>query len=106
MQCANSPCAGYSGCSTILDYEQRRGCLKNSCFCDIGPQQQAPAYAPSEPPQCIRCGTFNQCETYKSLKERRDCLVKNCGSTCETQMDTYAPVPVEPFVYFPRTRIF
>lgn len=107
MQCANTPCAGYSGCNTIQNYEQRRACIKNNCFCDIGPEKVVSAsdMASTEPPMCLTCGRYNQCETIKSLTQRRECLAKNCGSACQDQMDTYPPLPVEPFVYFPRTRI-
>jgi hypothetical protein len=104
MQCEGSPCAGYSGCNTIQNYEQRKSCMKNNCFCDIGPEQK-PDLTATEPPACISCGKYNQCETNKSLRERQDCLSKNCGFNCKNQMDTFPPLPVEPFLYFPRTRI-
>lgn len=104
MQCEGSPCAGYSGCNTIQDYEQRRACMKNNCFCDIGPEKKADITA-TEAPMCIVCGKYNQCESIKSISQRRECLSKNCGGACLNQMDTYPPLPVEPFVYFPRTKI-
>lgn len=106
MQCANAPCAGYSGCNTIQDYPRRRECMKNNCFCDIGPENKVDLNAVStEPPICMTCGKYNQCETFKSLSERRDCMLKNCGNACQMQFDTFPPLPIEPFLYFPRTRI-
>lgn len=104
MQCEGSPCAGYSGCNTIQNYEQRKACMKNNCFCDIAPEKKIDMTA-TEPPICISCGKYNQCETNKSLAQRQDCLLKNCGFNCKNQMDTFPPLPVEPFIYFPRTRI-
>lgn len=105
MQCEGSPCAGYSGCNTIQGYEARRSCLKNNCFCDIGPEKKGSGIIATQPPPCISCGKINQCETSKSLTERRDCLLKNCGNACTNMMDTFPPLPIEPFVYFPYTRI-
>jgi hypothetical protein len=98
------PCAGYSGCNTIQNWEQRRSCMKNNCFCDIGMEKKLDLTA-TESPMCIVCGKYNQCESNKSLTQRRECLSKNCGGACINQMDTFPPIPVEPFVYFPRTRI-
>lgn len=102
--CEGSPCSGYSGCNTIQNYEQRRSCLKNNCFCDPGPEKKMDMGA-TLPPPCILCGKINQCETEKSLTTRRDCLMKNCGGNCMNMMDTFPPLPVEPFVYFPFTKI-
>ena len=102
--CEGSPCSGYSGCNTIQSYEQRRSCLKSNCFCDIGPEN-IQNFTATEPPPCISCGKFNQCETSKSLKERQDCLLKNCGFACTNMMDTFPPLPIEPFIYFPFTKI-
>lgn len=107
MQCETSPCAGYSGCNTIQDHTKRRDCLKNNCFCDIGPEKSGSSTSTiaTEPPMCIVCGKYNACETNKSLVQRQDCLSKNCGPNCKNFMDTFPPLPVEPFVYFPRTII-
>ena len=105
MQCETSPCAGYSGCNTIQNYTQRRDCMKNNCFCDIGPEKKGSSIVATEPPPCITCGKYNQCESIKSRSQRQDCMFKNCGSTCKNLFDTFQPLPVEPFVYFPFTRI-
>lgn len=103
--CEGSPCSGYSGCNTIQSYESRRECLKNNCFCDMGPEKKVDMTA-TLPPPCILCGKINQCETEKSLKGRQDCMMKNCGNSCLNMMDTFPPIPVEPFVYFPFTKIY
>ena len=105
MQCESSPCAGYSGCNTIQNYIQRRDCMKNNCFCDIGPEKKGGHIIATEAPACVICGKYNQCETVKSLKERQDCMLKGCGSACRNLFDTFPPLPVEPFVHFPSTRI-
>lgn len=87
MSCLHSACAGYSGCNTLVEYDNIRNCIKKNCSCDIGPYIPVTTIAPENLNLCAKCGFYNKCDVSLIQLERQQCMLDNCGIDCKHEFD-------------------